>query len=101
MYKFLWVVTFFGAVAGAFTLVESLSADSAPKQAAAAAIAVGLAVIPYCMARAVTELSAPSLTELKRLNEKLADHTRLLAAQAKAANPAEPEAAVKDAAPVA
>jgi hypothetical protein len=44
-------------VAGALFLVEAFLEDSAPKQAASDAIAVAFAVIPCCLARAVSELS--------------------------------------------
>ena len=38
-------------------LFQAFQEDSAPKQGAAAAIAAALAVIPYCMARAVDALT--------------------------------------------
>jgi hypothetical protein len=54
----LWVLTIIGAAFGTLVLLSSLfSAQSAPQQAAAAAIAVALVVLPYCCARALSELS--------------------------------------------
>jgi hypothetical protein len=58
MRKFLWLLTALGSLVGAFFLIASIFMDmSAPQQAAAAGVAVGCAVIPYCLARAVQELS--------------------------------------------
>jgi 1-acyl-sn-glycerol-3-phosphate acyltransferase len=51
--KLFWIISLLGAVAGGFSLFGSFAEDSAPKQAAAAAIAAGLAIIPYCLARSV------------------------------------------------
>ncbi len=53
----LWIVTILGSILGVVILIGTLlSADGAPQQAAGAAVSVALAVIPYCVARAVTEL---------------------------------------------
>ena len=68
-----WLLSIVGALFGAITLVESFTADSAPKQAAAAAMAVGLTVIPYCLARAISALTTdPMLAELTKLNQQVA-----------------------------
>jgi Flp pilus assembly protein protease CpaA len=57
MVKFLWVVVLVSSALGGLVLaVGALLLQSAPQQAAAAAIAVGLAVIPYCIARAAEGL---------------------------------------------
>jgi hypothetical protein len=54
----LWFLTILGSLAGALTLADTFTeAKSAPQQAAGAALGVGLAVIPYCLARAVSELN--------------------------------------------
>lgn len=51
---FLYVVTGLCATLGAITFVLfGVFASSAPQQAAGAAMAIALAVIPYCFARAV------------------------------------------------
>lgn len=51
---FLWVIACLGAVAGGLTLVGTfLGAASAPQQAAGAAFAAALAVVPYVFARGV------------------------------------------------
>lgn len=60
MRKFSWALVIVGALLGGFTLLAVVSAQSAPQEAALAAIAVALAVIPYCFARAVTELAKPA-----------------------------------------
>ena len=53
----LWWITAVGAGLGALALIIGVAAaDGAPQEAAAAAIAVGLAVIPYCFARAVSKI---------------------------------------------
>lgn len=40
-------------------LLLAALAESAPEQAAGAAIAVGIAIVPYCFARSVESLAAP------------------------------------------
>jgi len=50
---FFWVITMLGCLAGGLGLVFALFLDSAPQQAAAAAISIGFAVVPYCFARAI------------------------------------------------
>lgn len=51
---FLFVLTGIGAVLGGISLlIFGIFGGSAPQQAAGAAIAVAMAVIPYCLARAV------------------------------------------------
>lgn len=53
----LWLLSIIGGVYGGLSLILWLeTADNAIKQAAAAGMAVGYAVIPYCISRAVTEL---------------------------------------------
>jgi DNA-directed RNA polymerase subunit RPC12/RpoP len=57
MNKFLWVLTVLGCVIGGLIGVGGVVlANGAPQEAAAAAIAVACAVIPYCLARAADEL---------------------------------------------
>jgi hypothetical protein len=54
---FVWVVTLLGSVLGAFVAVTGIAgANGSPQQSAAAAIGLAFAVIPYCFARAVSEL---------------------------------------------
>ncbi len=51
-----WQLTQLGSIIGALLLIVGVSgANGAPQEAAAAAIAIACAVIPYCMARAVDE----------------------------------------------
>jgi hypothetical protein len=57
MKRFLWFLTVFLSVIGLlifFVLVPQ--SESAPQQCAGAAISMSLAVIPYCLARAFSEL---------------------------------------------
>lgn len=61
MKKVLWVITIIGCFLGGAALLLAILSDSAPKQGAAAAIAVAFAVIPYCLARAVSELNDGSV----------------------------------------
>ena len=53
----LWVLTIFGSVIGGLTFISTMNADSAPKQAAGAAISIAWAALPYMCARAFSELS--------------------------------------------
>ena len=54
MVQFLNIVALLGAVAGGFTLFATVgAAKGAPQEAAGAAMAVALAIIPYVFARAV------------------------------------------------
>lgn len=58
MTKILWVLTAIGSILGGLvTLIGVTEANGAPQEAAAAAIGIALAVIPYCLARAVSEAS--------------------------------------------
>ena len=57
MTKFLWGLTLIGSILGGIVvLLGVLGANGAPQEAAAAAIGVSLAVVPYCLARAASEL---------------------------------------------
>ncbi|MBE8596869.1 hypothetical protein [Xenorhabdus sp. BG5] len=60
--KILWLLVIFGSVLGlTMGLIPALTmAESAPQEAAGAAIAVACAVVPYCIARAVSMLSDSS-----------------------------------------
>lgn len=51
----LWVATLVGGCLGGLFLLGGIL-GSAPQQAAGGAVAAALVVIPYCMARAVSEL---------------------------------------------
>lgn len=58
MKSFLWALTICGSVLGGIISVAGvLAANGAPQEAAAAAIGVACAVIPYCLARAVSHIS--------------------------------------------
>ena len=84
MNAFLFSLTGLGSVAGgillAFTLVGS---QSAPQQAAGAAIAIGLAVIPYVFSRCFQIATSESnrRDENKRLIDKLDALEKALAAK--------------------
>jgi hypothetical protein len=61
MKVFLWALTVCGSVLGGIISVAGvLAAKGAPQEAAAAAIGVACAVIPYCLARAASEISDSS-----------------------------------------
>lgn len=56
MVNMLWLLTIIGALfGGAILVIGFTSANGAPQQAAAGALAIGCAVIPYCLARAISE----------------------------------------------
>ncbi|MDR2196266.1 MAG: hypothetical protein LBE50_06775 [Gallionellaceae bacterium] len=55
--KILWIITVVGSVLGGLmALIGIFASKSAPQEAAAAAMGLALAVIPYCLARAVSEM---------------------------------------------
>ena len=58
MKTFFWIMTIFGCLLGGLiTVGGALLSTGAPQQGAAAAIGVACAVIPYCFARAISEIS--------------------------------------------
>ena len=62
--RFLWAVTIIGSVLGGLTIIFGLAgAEGAPQEAAAAAIGVAFAVIPYCLARAVSEMGSKAVEQ--------------------------------------
>lgn len=61
------VVTIIGSLIGAFLLFVSFVMDSAPQQGALAAAAVGFAVIPYCITRAIQMLTDESENLLRNV----------------------------------
>jgi hypothetical protein len=57
MRKFFWVVTALSAAFAWFILIVGVAgAPGVAEEAAVAAVAIGIAVIPYCFSRAVDEL---------------------------------------------
>ena len=59
MKKTLWKITLGGSVLGCLILIITLfAAESAPQEASGAAIAMAFSIIPYCMARALSEMSS-------------------------------------------
>lgn len=63
MQKVLWALTMIGSFIGiALISITMRTAESAPQQAAGAAFAIAAAVIPYCLARAASELDKLSET---------------------------------------
>ena len=79
--SWVWILVVLCAVVGAIEMAGVLLASqvSAPQQAGAAAVAIGWAIIPYVFACALERGGAAERAELKRLNETLATHTKLLA----------------------
>jgi hypothetical protein len=64
--KLCWIVTFFAACAAALIVFDTLvKAQSAPQQAAGAALALAVAVIPYVFTRAVAGISAAAITKVE------------------------------------
>jgi len=57
MKKALWIIVIIGSILGGVAaLIGVIGAKSAPQEASAAAIGLAFAVIPYCLARAVSEI---------------------------------------------
>lgn len=61
--RLFWILTFFSSVFGGVLILGALGQDSAPKQAASAALGCGFAIIPYVLSRAASELSAKSANQ--------------------------------------
>jgi ammonia channel protein AmtB len=61
MAKLMWMVTVIMSLVGAVIGFTGISAaNGAPQEAAAAAMGLACAVIPYCAARALSELRSKS-----------------------------------------
>ena len=76
MVQFLYIVTLISSAMGGLVLViGSMRANSAPQEAAAAAMGIGLAVIPYVFARCVqiTKDRAESLAAARKTASALED----------------------------
>lgn len=57
MQKALWIITIIFSILGALVFVGTVaSSNGAPQEAAGAAMALCLAVIPYVISRAVSEI---------------------------------------------
>jgi hypothetical protein len=91
--KVFWILPLLGLLPCLLVIVQTdTQATSAPQQAVGAAYALAWVVIPYCIARAITELGKSDPGEqLKELREILIVHTKLLASVANAADPIKPE----------
>ncbi len=81
---FLWVFAIIGALFGFLGFFSTFAARDGATQGVGAAVAVASAVLPYCLARAVSGLadSSREYGELAKLNEQIATHTKLLASLA-------------------
>ena len=55
--KLIWIAPLLGAILGGIELLALGGAESAPQQAAGAAMACGYAVVPYVLARAIQALA--------------------------------------------
>lgn len=52
--KMIWILPLIGSIIGGLALaIGVLLANGAPQECAACAIALGLAVLPYCFARSI------------------------------------------------
>lgn len=70
MKTFCWVVTIICCVIAGILLIDTaFASEGAPQQAAGAAIAAALVVIPYVFTRAVSELSGKEPQESRQLTE--------------------------------
>jgi hypothetical protein len=59
-----WIITLIGSAIGFFVLIITLfGSNGAPQEAAGAAIAVAFSVIPYCFARALSEMEPKGQNE--------------------------------------
>jgi sugar phosphate permease len=59
MKKFFWILTAIGSLLGGLVVIGGIAAaHGTPQEAVAVAIGLSLAVIPYCLARAVSQCEA-------------------------------------------
>lgn len=66
MKTFFWIITILCSLIGALVAFVGVSeANGAPQEAAAAAMGIAFVVIPYCLARAVSEISSSSKSNTK------------------------------------
>lgn len=66
-----YILTIIGTVIGGLILVSTLTAESAPQQAAGAAMALAWGVLPYCFARAIEKIGEVTISDaLGRYFEK-------------------------------
>lgn len=73
--KFFWIVSIIGSALGALTVVIGVAgANGAPQEAAAAAIGIAFAVIPYCLAKALSfqDTLNELIAEAKKANAEIA-----------------------------
>lgn len=87
-----WIISILACVVAFLSFISDWSsATSAPQQCVAISMALLIVILPYCLSRAIMGMIQAG--ELKKLNETLATHTRLLATLANAAAPvtAEPD----------
>jgi hypothetical protein len=69
MKEFCWIVTILACIIAGFALIATIfDSSGAPQQAAGAAIAAAVAIIPYVFSRAVTELSE---SKMEKQNEQI------------------------------
>ena len=69
--KFCWIVSATTAVIGILILIGGVTAaDSAPQEASAAGIGIGVAAIPYVFARAIHKLLPDEPQEPRSTNNK-------------------------------
>lgn len=52
-----WILTIVGVIVGGIIVLVGVFLPGAPQQAAAAAIGLACAILPYCLARAVSEIN--------------------------------------------
>lgn len=82
MKYFFSAVTILGSVIGALILLFALaSTDSAPQLGSLAAVAVGFAVIPYCITRSIEKVARDSQERYLRETWKVLLEIRQQAAQ--------------------
>ena len=66
-----WIFALIAVALGGIGLLASVGEKGAPQQGAAAAIAIGFAVIPYCFMRGCQFISDPHGRELREIRELL------------------------------
>jgi len=70
---FFWSLVIIGSIIGGIIFLFGIAAaKSAPQEAAAAASGIAFAVIPYCLARAISQIQGKDPVKIiEEMNEKL------------------------------
>jgi len=92
-----WIISILACIVAFLSFVSDWqAAQSAPQQCVAISMALLIVILPYCLSKAIMGIIQDG--QIKRLNETLETHTRLLASMANTVSPitVEPESVPKE-----